>query len=179
MNSTKSKIFGFIQYLRESAVLAASGDMLLDTSITPAEFPDFPAGKSVPPKMKIKLHGIHASPVADYTSSSNGFYTTFLKLIREREVLLNEDRHGIPFLGSSAATGAADYKKAETLVGCGGEVAWPTGDYKLDEPYWFDPPLEFTSGEELLVYLTWVKVGSHTMAANLPAVDLILEVNKE
>jgi len=177
-NGTMSKDFAFIQYMRESAVIAASGDMLLDTSITPAEFPDFPAGKSVPANMKIKLHGIHGSPVADYTSSSNGFYTTYLKLLREREVLLDEDRNGIPFLGYSAATGAADYKKVETLVGCGGEIAGPTEDYKLDPPLMFDPPLEFTSGEELLVYLTFVKVGDHTMAANLPAVGLILEVNK-
>lgn len=47
-NGTASKKFSFIQYLRESAVLTASGDMLLDTSLTPAEFPDFPAGKPVP-----------------------------------------------------------------------------------------------------------------------------------
>ena len=178
-NGTESKSFSFIQYMRESAVLTASGDMLLDTTITPAEFPDFPAGKPVPPNMRIKLHGIHASPVADFTSTDNGFYTTFLKLIKEREVLLDEDRNGIPFLGNAAATGAADYKKAESLVGCGGEVAVPTGDYKHDDPYWFDPPLEFVSGEELLVYLTWVKIGTHTQAANLPAVDLILECIKE
>lgn len=178
-NGTKSKVAGFIQYLRESSVLAASGDMLLDTSLTPAEFPDFPAGKCVPAKMSIKLHGIHASPVADFVSAGNGFYTTYLKLIREREILLDEDRLGVPFLGYASATGAADYKKAETLIGCGGEVAVPDGDYKFDEPYWFDPPLVFASGEELLIYLSWIKVGAHTMAANLPAVDLILEVNRE
>ncbi|GAI88922.1 unnamed protein product, partial [marine sediment metagenome] len=97
-NGTASKNFSFIQYMRESAVLAASGDMLLDTSITPAEFPDFPAGRAVPANMSIKLHGIHGNPVADYVSSGNGFYSTFLKLVREREVLLDEDREGIPFL---------------------------------------------------------------------------------
>lgn len=178
-NGTQSKSFGFIQYLRESAVLDASGDMLLDTSITPAEYPDFPAGRVVPPKMTVKLHGIHASPVADFASSGNGFYTTYLKLIREREVLFDEDGLGIPFLGYASATGAADYKKVETIIGCGGEVGWPTGDYKLDDPLWFDPPLEFASGEELLVYLTWVKVLTRTMQANLPAVDLILECIRE
>ncbi|GAI66955.1 unnamed protein product, partial [marine sediment metagenome] len=99
------------------AVLTASGDMLLDTSITPAEFPDFPAGRAVPAKMKVKLHGIHGCPVADHTDAANGFHTTFLKLIKEREVLFDEDRLGIPFLGDSDGTGAASYAKAETLIG--------------------------------------------------------------
>ena len=178
-NGTDCKVFGFIQHLRETTVIAASGDMLLDKSNTPAEFPDFPAGKPVPAKMKIILHGIEGSPFADYTSSGNGFYTTYLKLIREREVLLDEERKGIPFLGNSAATGAADYQKAETLVGSVGEVAWPTGNYKLAEPFFFDPPLEFVSGEELNVYVTLVKELTHTLAVDLPEVNLILEVVKE
>lgn len=177
-NGTACKQFGFIQYMRESAVLTASGDMLLDTAITPAEFPDFPAGKAVPANMSIKLHGINGSPVADYTSSGNGFYSTYLKLVREREVLFDEDRNGFQFLGYSSSTSAADYRKVETLIGCCGEQAFPTGDYKLAPPMIFDPPLEFVSGEELLVYISFVKESVHTMAANLPAVGLILEVNK-
>lgn len=178
-NGTASKKFGFIQYLRESAVLTASGDMVLDTAITPAEFPDFPAGRAVPARMKIKLHGIYGSPVADFVSASNGFYTTYLKLVREREVLFDEDRKGFPFLGYASATGAADYGKVESLIGCGGERTDADADYKFDDPLFFVPALEFGSGEELLVYLTWVKVGTHTMAANLPAVALILEVNRD
>jgi hypothetical protein len=178
-NGTASKIFSFIQYLRESAVLTASGDMLLDTAITPAEFPDFPAGKAVPARMKIKLHGITGSPVADFVSSGNGFYTTYLKLIREREVLLDEDRNGLIFLGYASSTGAANYDRVESLIGSVGEVAGPPTNYKLSEPLWFEPPFVFLSGEELLVYLSWVKVGTHTMAANLPAVALILEVNRD
>jgi len=178
-NGTASKTFSYIQYLRESDVLEASGDMLLDTSLTPKEYPDFPAGKPVPPRMKIKLHGIHGSPVADFVSGSNGFYTTYLKLIRDREVSLDEDRLGIQFLGYASATGAADYNQVESLIGCGGEHAGPSADDKLDDPFWFDPALTFLSGEELNVYLSWVKVGTHTMAANLPAVGLILEANRE
>lgn len=178
-NGTASKQFGFIQYLRESAVLAASGDMLLDTAITPAEFPDFPAGKSVPPKMKITLHGITGCPVADFVSTDNGFYTTYLKMVRDREVLLDEDRNGIPFLGDSAEDNAANYQKVQSIIGSVGEMAAPFNYNKDEPPLFFDPPLEFSSGEELLIYLTWVKVGTHTMAANLPAVGLILEVNRE
>ena len=178
-NGTDAKTFAFMQYLRESAVLTASGDMLLDTSITPAEFPDFPAGRSVPANMEIKLHGIHGCPVADYTSGSNGFYSTYLKLVRERTVLFDEDRLGIQFLGNSGATGAADYQTAESLIGSGGEVVGAVAADKIQEPYWFDPPLVFGSGEELLIYMSFVKVGTHTMAADLSDIGLILEVNKK
>lgn len=179
VNGTQCKTFGFIQYMRESAVIAASGDLLLDTSITPAEFPDFPAGRAVPARMSIKLHGIHGNPVADATSTDNLFYSTYLKLVRERETLFDEDRNGIPFLGDSTATGAASYLKPETIIGQCGEMSGGLSMYNSRDPLWFDPPLTFLSGEELLVYLTFVKVGTHTMAANLPAVDLILEVNRE
>lgn len=178
-NGTGSKTFSFIQYMRESAVITVSGDMLLDTSITPAEFPDFPAGRAVPSKMKVKLHGIHGSPVADAASGSNLFYSTYLKLIREREVLLDEDRNGIPFLGDSSASGEASYADVQSIIGQCGELSGELNMYNSRDPYWFDPPLEFTAGEELLVYLTFVKTGTRTMAANLPAVDLILEVNRE
>lgn len=177
-NGTASKTFGFIQYLRESSVLTASGDMLLDTAITPAEFPTFPANTAVPARMRIKIHGIHGSPVADAASSGNLFRTTYLKLIKEREVLFDEDRNGIPFHGRLAATGTADYSFVESLVGCGGETPTAVGDMVYREPLWFIPPLVFESGEELLVYLTWVLVGTRTMAANLPAVGLIMECNR-
>jgi len=178
-NGTASKIFGFIQYLKESAVLTASGDMLLDTALTPAEFPDFPAGKAVPARMKIKLHGIHGSPVSDYVSTGNGFYSTYLKLIREREVLFDEDREGIKFLGYTGASQAAYYLNAVSIIGCGGEQAMSREDVKFDDPLYFDPVLVFASGEELLVYLSWIKEGTHTMSANNPCVGLILEVNRE
>lgn len=179
-NGTASKKFGFIQYLRESSVLTASGDMLLDKAITPSEFPDFPAGRAVPARMKIKLHGIHGSPVSDYASSGNGFYTTYLKLVREREVLFDEDRNGFPFLGfASTSTAAAYYGKVQSLIGCGGEMADADPTVKFDDPLFFVPAIEFLSGEELLIYLTWVLAGTHTMPANLPAVGLILEVNRD
>jgi len=178
-NGTACKTFGFIQYLRESAVLDASGDLLLDTSITPAEFPDFPAGKTVPANMEIKLHGIEGSPVADFSSTDNGFYSTYLKMVREREVLFDEDNKGIEFLGNSAATTAAQYSKPQSLIGSVGEITMADTERKVQEPYWFDPPLVFGSGEELLIYMSFVKVGIHTMAADLSDIGLILEVNKK
>jgi len=177
-NGTASKVYGFIQYMREGSVIAASGDLLLDTSLSPPEFPDFPAGKSVPANMTIKLHGIHGSPVSDAASGSNLFYSSYLKLIREREVLLDEDRNGIPFLANSAEDTGVSYTEGESIIGQCGEASGELNMYNSREPLWFDPALVFVSGEELLVYLTFVKVGTHTMTADDPAVDLILEVNR-
>lgn len=178
-NGTTAKSFGFIQYMYETDVLTATGDMLLNKTHTPAEFPDFPAGKDVPPKMTMKLHGIEGSPFADFTSSGNGVYSTFLKLIKEREVLLNEDNEGIPFLGDKTATTAAQYIQSESLIGSVGQVVLADTTTKIAEPYWFDPPIEFTSGEELNVYLTCEWLLTHTMTAELPDIGLILEVNRE
>jgi len=178
-NGTSSKTFAFIQYLRETTVLAASGDMLLDTAITPAEFPDFPAGRAVPSNMEITLHGIEGSPVADFVSAGNGFYSTYLKLVREREVLFDEDNKGIEFLGDAAATGAAKYNKVQSLIGSVGEIALASTDQEVKEPLWFDPSLVFAAGEELLVYMSFVKLLEHTMAADLSDIGLILEVNKK
>jgi len=175
---TECNNYGFLQYLRESAVLAASGNMLLDTAITPAEFPDFPAGKAVPAKMRIKLHGIAGCPVADFASGDNGFYTSYLKLVREREVLFDEDRLGILFWGNDQTAQTAQYVLGKSIIGSGAVYAEFNAFWMNQPPLMFDPPLVFESGEELLVYLSWVKIGTHTMPVNLADVALILEVEK-
>lgn len=176
---TASKTYGFLQYLRESAVLTASGDMLLDTAITPAEFPDFPAGKAVPARMSIKLHGIAGCPVADAASGDNIFYTSYLKLVRDREVLFDEDRDGFLFWGNDQTAQTLQYVLGKGLIGSGADYAEFNAFWANKQPLMFDPALVFGSGEELLVYLTWVKVGTHTMPVNLADVALILEVVRE
>lgn len=178
-NGTASKKYGYIQYLDASAVLAASGDMLLDTSLSPAEFPNFPAGRTVPPKMAITLLGIAGSPVADAASGSNLFYTTYLKMIRDRNVLFDEDRNGFLFKGNVAASGAGDYTLATTIIGNPAEVLYAPATNKILEPLMFSNPIRFASGEELLVYLSWLKVGTHTMPASIVDVALIMQVDRE
>lgn len=178
-NGTKSKTFSFIQYLDASDVLTESGDMALDTALTPSEFPDFPAGKPVPARMRIKCHGIVGSPASNYASADNGFWTTYLKLIREREVLFDEDRLGFLFLGNLVSGPGGDYADVQTIIGTGAETDSANSNFKFDEPLWFEPPLDFASGEELNVVLSWLKAGVHTMPAGLPDVGLILETVRD
>jgi len=176
---TAAKNYGFLQYLRETDILTASGDMELDTSITPAEFPDFPAGKAVPAKTKIKLHGIAACPAGYWVSNDHGFYTSYLKLVREREVLFDEDRVGFLFEANNYLAQLHPYELGKSIIGSGAEFGDSNGFFANKQPLMFDPALVFESGEELIVYLTWVKKGSGTMTANLADVALILEVNRE
>jgi len=176
---TASKSYGFLQYLRESAILTAAGDMELDTSITPAEFPDFPAGKAVPAKTKIQLHGIAGCPSGYWVSNDHGMYTTYLKLVREREVLFDEDRVGFLFEGNNYLAQLKPYELGKSIIGSGAEFGNSTGFFANKQPLMFDPAIVFESGEELIVYLTWALKGSGSMTANLADVALILEVNKE
>lgn len=179
---TASKNYGFLQYLRESTLLTASGDMLLDTAITPAEFPDFPAGKAVPAKMSIKLHGIAGCPFSDFlyvVDGYRGYYSDYLKLVREREVLFDEDRNGIYFAGRSDGTQETYYENIDSIIGSCADFYATVADYAGKDPFMLDPPLSFASGEELLVYVHAVKDGVRDMAANLADVALILEVVRE
>lgn len=177
-----AKNYGFLQYLRETNVQTASGDMLLDNAITPAEFPDFPAGKAVPAKMSIKLHGIVGCPFSDFayvTDDYEGYYSTFLKLIREREVLFDEDRAGILFEGRIDGATEKNYEHGKTIIGSGAEYFETYVSWRGKPPLMFDPPLEFASGEELLVYLTVARDGDRAMTVNLADVALIQEVIRE
>ncbi|GAG98408.1 unnamed protein product, partial [marine sediment metagenome] len=44
VNGTDSNEYTFLQYMTGSVTLSASGDMVMNTSLSPAEFPDFPCG---------------------------------------------------------------------------------------------------------------------------------------
>lgn len=178
-NGTDCKTFGFIQHLTETIPVTASGLMLLDKTNTAVEFPDFPAGKPVPAKMKIKIHGVEGSPFSCWTSDDVYFQTTFLKFVKERTVLFDEDRLGIPFLGHTDPTELTEYANTETIIGSVGEVSGIGADLKVAEPFFFDPPLEFEAGEELNVYLAMVREGAATLTADMPDIALIMEVNKE
>jgi len=177
-----AKNYGFLQYLREGTVLTASGDMHLDTAITPAEFPDFPAGKAVPAKMSIKLHGIVGCPFSDYayvTDGYRGYYSDYLKLTREREVLFDEDRDGILFRGRKEGSQETYYENIDSIIGSCADFYSAIQDYAQKDPFMLDPPLVFASGEELLVHIHAVKDGVRDMTANLADLALILEVVRE
>ncbi len=178
-NGTDSKEYMFIQYMDSSTSVLTTQTVELDTSLSPPEFPDFPCGKSVPANTEIEILGVVGSPSGTGASGSNYIGTTFVKLVKEREVLFDEDRNGIPFFYIFNDT-MNDYSADFTLIGpCVNvrhftEIASLVNDAPLGDPLMFEPALKFQSGEELLMYLSFVEVGSQDLGDKI---DLALIMN--
>jgi hypothetical protein len=172
-NGSKAARYQFVQYATNSAVIAAAGDTLLDTQVTPSSFPQFPVNnKPVPANSKVRLLAIAACPSARGNASANKGYTTFLKLIRDREVLFDEDRNGLPFLGDAALVANAEtYDPIASVVG-------PNTNEEATPALVLGLPLEFGSGEELDVYVTVAAGASGGIGIAGLDVALVLEVER-
>lgn len=177
-NGSAAKEYTFMQYMEITTGRTSTGDALIDTSLSPGEFPDFPCGKSVPANHRITLLGLVGTPFYAGQSGPKGFYTNFVKLVREREVLLDEDRNGIPFL-AFYKSGTSDIWEAEfSLIGSGMHAPM-AGMKGAGLPLLFDPPLVFEAGTELNIFINVTAVGS-TPTWETGVVDLaaILKVEK-
>lgn len=168
INGSESKEYNFVQYMTASEVLKTTGDYLLSVSLSPKEFPDFPCGKVVPAKATIDILGVAGMPVcvgggANYTT------TKYLKLIKDREILFDEDRNGIPFEALGAVAAATTRKIVSSLIGDSVSIGATLSDPSYGVPLLFEPPLHFVSGEELLVYLTTYIDGG---AVEIPVADV-------
>lgn len=160
-NGSESKEYTFMQYMTASADLAASGDLLLDVSLSPGEFIDFPCGKVVPANTTVRMLGLVGNTFYNKAFSGLSGTTEFVKLVKDRETLFDIDRAGIPFFGQNNSDHCSQYHPGFSLIG----GVWqqpvydqtPSGDaLYIGEPLMFEPALDFVSGEELLVKLTCV-----------------------
>lgn len=179
VNGTGAKEYNFIQYMTATTAPATADDHELNVSLSPAEFPDFPCGAVVPARNKIDILGIAGQPVVHGDAGAGGCRTQYLKLIKDREILFDEDRLGIDFKAPVSVGTDAEYITDISLIGdC---VSVPTG---LSEPSYglpllFDPPLHFESGEELLVYLSTLLPSAGTIAVTEIRVAMIMNVKTE
>lgn len=178
-NGTESKEYTFMQYMTGTTALSASGDMLLDVSLSPAEFPDFPCGKVVPAKHSISMLGLVGQPYCKGISGSNEFKTTFVKLIKDRETLFDEDRAGIVFRGQRSGGYTHSHQVDFSLIGNCGDNTKDSGVGDIGFPLLFEPALDFVSGEELLVYVTGAETGTETIAVAYIDLAAILKVKVE
>jgi len=178
-NGTASKEYLFMQYMETSETIAASGDFLLDTSLSPAEFPDFPCSRAVPANTKIQLLGLVGCPVGAGISDSDVLGSSYVKLVKERETLFDEDRNGIPFFYQQGIYGGDSYWSKFSLIGSCTSLDTSTLNVTLGDPLLFDPTLQFKSGEELLIYMSFIQVGSRTLGANAIDLAAILKVTGE
>jgi len=174
-NGSKSLEYLLVNYGHTGANIAAAGDFEIGTTVNPAEFPAFPYGKVVPAQHEISILGILAS---DYGPTENldtcWIRTKYLKLIKDREVLFDEDRNGLLMLGVS---GTAPGGQSQTALGVS-----LCGNYShkdAREPFWLPEPLVCLPGDELLLYWT-MEIGatSPPLDTNMQVVGLIEKIRR-
>jgi len=177
-NGSDAKEYTFLQYMTSSENLAVDGDLLIDQSLSPAEFPDFPCGKVVPAKTTINMLGLVGNPKS-YGFGASNIQTTFVKLVKDRETLFDPDRNGIPFRGQASGGHTDSYQTDVSLIG--GCIDGKEDSQKADIgfPLMFDPVLNFVSGEELLIYVTIDQRGSGTFDGDKIDLAAILNVKTE
>lgn len=91
---SKAEEYLFINYGTNTVAIAAGAYGDLDKSRNPSEYPAFPFGESVPAGHEVDVHGILIKSWGGYVDNT-AETMRFLKLIRDRKVLFNEDRRGI------------------------------------------------------------------------------------
>lgn len=163
-NGTDSKEYMFMQYMSSSETVDAIKTVLLDTSLSPAEFPDFPCNRAVPANMQIDILGLVGSPVGSKAFGGDSTRSKYVKLTKEREVLFDEDRNGIPFWYDVDVFASGTYSSDFSLIGpCVSVNFYPDYDgletvSTPGDPLIFTPSLSFNAGEELLVQMSfdWV-----------------------
>ena len=151
----------------------ADGDNEYTYTKLPSEFPDFPFGKDVPAKTTIDIYGILASDVAKMSGTgANVQKTQYLKLIKEREVLFDEDKRGLMLYGYVPSGDG-------TNIGVGWGVIHNYTDVDPCMPLLFSAPLSFGAGEELSVVVnTEVSLGSANISVALGEVAFIEKVRR-
>ncbi len=93
-NGSQSKEFLFLNYGTNAIQIEIDATGTLDKTRNPSEYPAFPFGDAVPAKTEIDILGILLMTWKDAAGNANPNYS-FLKLLKERKVLFDEDRSGI------------------------------------------------------------------------------------
>lgn len=150
VNGTESPEFFYIERGSNAAEIAiGETEHRIINSITPGEFPDFPFEGVAGARSTFEVYGIIGQPVAvcDATPAFNGA-TERLRLVREREILMDPDREGLLFRGDATlAVAGTEYTRIDSVVG--------HNLNPLDLPLFFDEPLVFEPGSELAVFATF------------------------
>ena len=171
-NGSAAKEYIFINYVTNKVATVLVEEFLLDKILVPAEFPDFPIVKDVPAKTRISILGIVGSPVGDNSGAgANTGETQYLKFVRGRDTLHDEDRKGIMFEGTVAGADTTTY------VPVASEIGALTKD-RTEEPLWLPEPLVFDSGEEMNPYVIIKDPAGQGIAADKLDVAFIERVVK-
>jgi len=180
-NGTDSKEYLFVQYMDTTETIDDSKTITLDTSLSPAEFPDFPCGKAVPANTEIEILGLAGCPCGDGFAAGTYIGSSYVKMIKERETLFDEDRNGIPFFYKWGSL-AEPYNALLSLIGSGtpfivkDDGMGVTYNVTHGDPLMFEPVLKFVSGEELLMKMSFILAGTRTLPVSTIDLAAILKV---
>ena len=173
-NGSKSNSYMYVNYGDTGAVLQAVADTVLGETNNPTEYPDFPFGGLVPSGQKMELIGILASDVAPAANvTGTATYTDYLRFMKGREVLFDEDHNGLLYMARFL-----DPPAAMNMIGEGYAVGGNFTQCDLKQPHMFDPPIVFNEGEELSI--SWhviIEGGGSAISQALQEVGLILRIS--
>lgn len=161
-NGSESAEYLLLNYGRVAANIVTSVDTIFSVVQSPAEFPDFPYGKDVPAKTEIDLLGILFSDIVFDLGSNDCMNSDYIKLVRQRETLFDDDKNGLICKGVIGNTSTIKHiAKGISMLG-------NYSDKDGRPPMLFEPALTFIAGEELGVYL------STTAGASQSSSDLLI-----
>jgi len=133
-NGSESTEFSFLHYGTNTSEIAVSTYGDIDLSLNPKEYPTFPFGVDVPAGREIDIHGLLLKTWGGRTDDTPA-EMRYLRLLKDREVLWDEDRDGV------YVTQGLDYFTYHTR--------------KARHPFIpFPEPITFLPGEELKIELS-------------------------
>lgn len=173
-NGSRSESYLYVNYGDTGAVLQAVVDTLLNETNNPTEYPNFPFGGIVPSDKKMELFGVLASdlaPAANVTGTAT--YTDYLRFMKGREVLFDEDHNGLLYYAPYL-----DPPGAVNMIGEGFSVGGNFTQCDIKQPHLFDPPIVFNEGEELSISWHIVVAGAGSpITEELQEIGLILKIS--
>ncbi len=173
-NGSKADTYLYINYGDTGAVLQATAETVLAETNNPTEYPDFPFGGIVPADNKIELLGILASDVAPAANvTGTATYTDYLKLMKGREVLFDEDHNGLLYMARFL-----DPPGAVNMIAEGFAVGGNFTQCDIKQPHMFQPSVVFEEGEALLVSWHVIYEGAGSpITEELQEVGMILRIS--
>jgi hypothetical protein len=158
-NGSQAVVKRYLHYGTNTSAITAS-PAAIDSSLIWSGGDGFPFnGSSVPLAGRFTILGILGCPCHRGDGSGNKGATTHIMLIRRNEVLFDEDRQGLPFLGDATyTTNATGYSPVASVVG-------PATATVPQPALWLDLPIVLPAGEQLTTMVVVTGAAASGIAA--------------
>lgn len=179
-NGRKATEYVMPSYGQPTAVLAVNTETVLNVCMLPKEYITFPWADIVPAKTVIEILALMGSPVSVAGDATNyGIRSTYLKMIRERETLFDEDVNGVRFYQYGVGGTANDKYFGGGLCSFGN-----LSDMDIGYPFEGLVGKPFGAAEDFDVYIATANIGTtagtpKTIAVADAEVGLVLRITKE